>query len=147
MNIAERIEAFDKLKPELKKEFEEYVRNKTIPLDERWKVYLKSGGQFSRTESSIYHGLDFIFGESIDSNGYVRKHLWHEDEQYDRYRTLSMVDVVSMFKGQIAYIAEGKIDKYSKYLTEYQCFKEPDILYRVKEQILEDNIWAFVFDW
>lgn len=76
--MKEKIENFLKLKEELKKELKEYVKDKKIPLEERWELFVKSKlGNHSR----YYYEF-----EGIDWNRYTL----YDDFYTDKYAQITV---------------------------------------------------------
>ena len=102
--MKEKIEQLDKLKQQLTSELREWVKDKSIPLDERWDVFFASGlgvhsGSLENfvnlTDDDLANVRDFNRYEIVDLD-YVREYgsiTLESDEAYDEFRE----DVLSKF--------------------------------------------------
>jgi hypothetical protein len=75
--MKEKIEQFLKEKESLIKEFKKWVKDKNIPLEERWDLFVKSG---LGVHDNYYHkpkGIDWD------------KYTLYDDFYIDRYATIS----------------------------------------------------------
>lgn len=100
-----------------RKEVQIYCRTKSIPLEERWSVFEKCG---------VFLGKDKDWNHTFKS--LPDKFIMYDGEYHvNRYQTVIMINVVD-------YIIE--------------CYGGNDInLDKFKEEILEEFIWSFVYDW
>lgn len=137
---------FFRIKKDIKEDFAMYINDKSIPLDKRWDIFGQSEGLFSSTNGYIYHGLDFVSKQVLSYDGNIRPEPWIYLEDYERYRTINLLDIVDIFEGYAEDINNGNFG-HNNFLQGFTCFTEPDIMIRVKEQILKDNIWSFEYDW
>jgi len=98
--MKEKIEQFFLLKKELEIELVEWVKDKSIPLEERWDVFIKS--KLGNHSGGLYWNF-----ESLDEE------LFHSE--HGKYETLNVEDVISWF-------ARNNKNKYTE--TDFNNFKE-----------------------
>ncbi len=121
MNLQLLIERAFKIQTELdnlKHEFEIFLMDETIPLVTRWDIFQKSPELLKYKNNYIFlFAVEYNEIECID---------W-VDEGYDKYATIDLIDFVN--------IAE-QTNRYS-----------PDIISKMKIDLLHSNCASCVFDW
>lgn len=117
-------------KAELKKDFEEYITAPQFSLDLRWQMFLDAPADLSNHEDYIYHGLDFVNNGKPYGNTWIR----NSENNWERGYKIDLVDNIGEFL---------KL----KCMADWPCMKDPDIMNKVKEQVLKDNIKSFTYDW
>lgn len=113
----------------VKADYLAYIKDRTIPLEERWNIYLQMPDFMKESDGWVEyipifeeHGLN-----------------WYDDFYLDRYVTINLVDIVERLE-------EALTEEYPL------CFEEkvrqiPNIVEEVKEWVLEKNILSFINDW
>lgn len=127
-------------KRQLKYDFEEYITNSEIfSLQHRWQMFLDAPDDLSNNMDSIYHGLDFVNdGEMFGETHHIGD-KWYAalDERGSLISTLELVtDIESKNFEEMLYGFEH-----------WECFKDPDLIVKIKEQLLKDNVKAFRYAW
>lgn len=104
---------------ELKKQFETVIRDKSIPLEERWALFVWAPITFKNTSSWV---------EDFDSEKLLgSKIFWYDDLYYERYETVNTTDMIERFKEKEEFT--------------------PEIIDAFKEEILQKNLGSWVNDW
>lgn len=143
--IYKDLELLNEKKIELKKQFEALIVNKDISLDVRWGLFEKAPKDMKNCDRWIYHGLDdFLKGPGPYQN-------WFQHRDYERREEVDLFYLVEEALVEVVEgLDEGPSGEYWKWFKEYEtweCFKDPNFLDKVKEQILKDNMGSFIFDW
>lgn len=129
---------------ELKKDFEEYITNPVHTLELRWQMFLDAPDELSNIDDSIYHGLNFVKMKNSEYDTWFR----HKFEDYNRGCEISLTEIYEDIEGVYTSIKDGTAPEYIRKNYEDAIFtKDPDMLTKIKEQLLKDNIKSFVFDW
>ena len=119
--MGDRIKAILKATDVLVKDFEEWCKDKTIPLDERWDIFMKSG--FGKHHTYYW---DF---KTFDQNAF------HDGEHVRRYETCDPVRVIDEF---------GKGERLEDFIDQDNYDK---LVIDFKEEVLEKFIKSWNFDW
>jgi hypothetical protein len=106
--MKEKIEKFLKLKKDLTSELKKWVKDKSIPLEERWDVFVDS--ELWENDCYIIHS-DVLDLDRCYSN-------------MDRHETINVEWILEYFSDE----PKEKLDKF-------------------KEEILENFIYSFTYDW
>lgn len=120
--LKENIAHLERQIKETKAEFSEYIKDKNIPLKERWKLFKKAPDYLKKHESWIMN----FDAESLLEDGEI---VWYDDCYVERYST---VDTTSM----IEWFSESDRKKFTK-----------DFIEALREEILQKNLGSFVNDW
>lgn len=123
----EFISGLNKLLKEKKIEFESFITNKNVPLDQRWNLWVKAPSELKNKSSSIE------YFKEIDSD-----QIMYEGElvHTDRYQTIEMVLAAENYEWKLKYPRPTDVHEYTQ-----------EGLNRFKEEILNRNIESFIYDW
>ena len=111
------IRQFNKQKQELTEELRIYVKDKVIPLEDRWEAFKLS--KLGNTDSWVmtFESLNVLYSGEVS---------WYDDFYIDKYQTVNMVDLVE--------------NLYESNFTEKQ-------IDAVKGEVLNTFTLSFVNDW
>ncbi len=115
--MIERLEQFQNVIDGEKRIFEGYIKNKEYPLEDRWEIFIKAPDSLKEYQSWV-----------IDLKGLTnnRTFSWYDDFYVERYQTKDLdADFIERVE---------------------EKFPEVDIN-SIKEQILENNLGSFRYDW
>jgi hypothetical protein len=121
VNFKEQVEDLNKQIEAIKGEFATYIADKSIPLDERWEVFMNAPANLRETSPWIqrFKGLpeDFI---GYDGPVYAERH-----------QTVDMEFILDIL---------GEIEEYDV---------DPDDIDIIafKEDVLSKNLYSFTYDW
>jgi heme oxygenase len=124
---------FLKNKSELKKYFEEYITDIQFPLELRWQMFLDAPRELSNEKLYLYKGLNFLDREDNFSG------RWYQIYDTERGYKIDLVEFVETLE-------ECDEEELEDTYPGFQSFKEPDIIDKIKEQLMKDNIKSFIFD-
>lgn len=136
-----RFDNFKMLKAQLKAEFEAFIVDPVFSQEIRWKMFFDAPKELSNTDSSIYHGLDFV------KTGPSSYDDWFRIQEYDRNQEIDLTDVVYNLQSIVDSISGKKYIYNKDNYIKMPCFQDPDLISKVKEQILKDNMKSFIYDW
>jgi hypothetical protein len=125
------IKEFVKYQNTIKQEFLKAIRDKSVPIAERWEFWcdapsaLKDFSQFSVKFPCM--GKNFH---------------WTHDMWFDRYQTVDLEDVVLELENSVQEQCDDLEQQFHRKL-----FRHPEVLDQLKEEILSRNLEYFVFDW
>jgi hypothetical protein len=125
--------AIDKFKKEhniLKQQFIKAIKDKTIPLEDRWSFWCDAPS--SLKDFSQY---------SVKFESMGKKFHWTYDLDFERYQTVDLEDLAMDLN---SYVQE-QADEEQIYLR--KLFRNPDLLDQLREDVLARNLEYFVFDW
>ena len=109
----------------LKEVFSDYIKDKSVPLEDRWEVFCAAPDDFS-----IHEGCQYHFDREEDDFGEIS---WYDDFYYDRHQTVHMESLIDKIQDKVN-------DRFSpKWNLE--------VLQNFKEEILSKNLKSFVNDW
>jgi hypothetical protein len=117
LTLRDRFAIFERDKTELKDNLEDYITNPAHSLELRWQMFLDAPDDLSTEDSSIYEGLDRILGKDLFDE------LYRPDNRQ---------------RGEVIYLLD---------CIHNLQHKKPELVDKVKEQILKDNIKSFIYDW
>jgi hypothetical protein len=124
--LEERIKTFTAEKENLKNDFAKYIADKSIPLDERWEFFIEAPDELKNFEQWIYEFKCL----SID---------WYDDFHFDRRQEVSAEYIIDSL--------EWKREEAEDEGDEDEAKKWRDIIPLIKEEILDQNMEGFCFDW
>lgn len=125
MNIVEKLEAYKLKGNPLKAEYVEYIKDKTIPLDDRWEAFRAAPSEFKEHSSWVEH---------FDAERLLpaREIAWY-DFGYERHQTVYMYDFVC--------------DTLDDMLDDFDEDEKKKIVDAFKEAVLQRNLESFDYDW
>ena len=117
LNILQNVRVIKDVLAETKVYFEEYIKDTSIPLEERWEVWVEAPMALKGTDTctSTFKGLP---------EGYIGCDLAFSVERYQTRSTLELVECVECKDNNLA------ID-----------------IVALKEDILARNLGSFTYDW
>ena len=120
--MQDKIFALNKSIAELKKEFETYIKDKSIPLEERWDLFVEAPDSLSKMKGWIQHFKIQNLNERIVY------------EEYSRNQNCYAVDF---------------IERATDTLTDNDLSSEQieEISNALKEHFLSKNLKCFQYDW
>lgn len=124
-NFKQRIEEITSQIQAIKTEFEQYISDTSIPLDERWEVFTYAPSEL-RGHSPWVERFDGIPKDFVGHDGYV----WAE-----RYQTIYVTEILERYDDIIHYP-----DDFDLKAGDF------DII-AFKEGVLKRNIGSFDYDW
>lgn len=120
--MKDKIEEFLKTKEQLTEELKIWVKDKSIPLEERWEVFIKSElGE----QSDFYE--DFVHIESDEYNPDGHFHI-------DRHELITVQEILERAQEANYYSKEIMLDTEEKIIE-------------FKEEVLSKFIYSFENDW
>lgn len=124
--ICDIIHNFEIVSDQVKDVFEKFIADKSIPLNDRWVIWVNAPKSLKRHEKYIYHWVNTEFDDGVMYDGYL---YWTE-----RY---SVVDIAWVFE-HISEMDEDDLVRYG--ISEQMIIDE-------KEKILSINLGSYVYDW
>ena len=123
MTILEEIEAYKAAPTELQKRYLMYIVDKSVPLEDRWKVFGAAPSDWKKHDSYIQH----FTVEKMLPGGEIS---WYDDFYVEKYQTVYMFDFLSDCR-------------------EYSGGEDwtDEIVDAFKEEVLLRNLGSFKFDW
>lgn len=122
-------EVFRNIAETLQSEVWTMLKDKSIPLNERWKVFVEASGGVINKVNSYY--MDF---QSMTKAGFGGS--WYDDFYLDRHQTMELTSLVECLEDRNNLNSDSKRFK----MTEEQ-------IEELKEEILQSGYTGFVFDW
>lgn len=120
----------------------ELIVNKEIDLATRWNIYLNAPHEFKNHE---YCTCDFIV---LDKK--VRGFSWYDNMYLEKNQTITGERIIERieqlmrnYENDQEYLAPGS----NKETIGKQFSNNPQLLDELKEEILEQNLGSFVYDW
>jgi hypothetical protein len=119
----------------LKTQFETFIADKSIPLEERWDFFQSMPGVLK--EQDIFAVNFFVFKE------YIPKFSWYDDFGMEQGHAQHMDDIMKRI--------EEEIKDYKSYPQSINrvgkaFVKNPTAMAEFKEEILHRNLKGFIFD-
>lgn len=118
--------------PTLKKQFEAYIEDRSVPLDERWNAFVEASNKLKNTQSWVVH-FDSLPEDFIMYEGPI-----HADRN-QTIETSEMVDSVVDYQN----LVEGE---YYFGNSNHREAMKVDVV-QLKEEILASNLGSFQYDW
>jgi hypothetical protein len=132
-SLNEFIEEFQIAVRVAKDNFKTVIKDKSIPLKERWELFVKAPTELREKDNWIqsFKALDEALGSQVS---------WYDDFNRERHETVYLLDIVS----DLEYLIKD-CELCSK---RFEVFvNKPELLDQYKEEILEKNIESFEYDW
>lgn len=123
--IVKQLAEAQALVSQLKPEFEEYIKNSAVSLDERWGVF-KGAPKFLRNEEPWIQHLKVG----------TKEISWYDDFYYERHQDVDMVEVIESLEEQLDPTSYNHTDEFTQ-----------DDINNLKEDILSKNMGSFNLDW
>lgn len=127
--LAERFRIFTEQAERLKPDFEAYIKDREIPLEERWEFWRLAPDQLKRHDNWIFHGSSLL--DKIIDNGC---NCW------GRGTLVDIADEICNIQENIRYCEEHPDYPYGRELTQGE-------LNVLKEEMLSVNLGSFKYDW
>jgi hypothetical protein len=142
-NIADLKLAIDQMQEESRKlkeranqlrvDFKKIMSDKSIPLDDRWDMFIKAPSDLKGHQSYVW-----------DSKILGRDFNWYTDYSCERHQEVDLIEFVENLEEDFNAIAEGED---AAYMFTEKFEDTPEVVEALKEEILADNIASFTFDW
>lgn len=137
-----RVARINELIASLKEDFEAYIADTSIPLNERWEVFVEANDALSN-HANYLNEYEFT---SINMDKV------HEDwsdvgEVYGRGKQISTVEWVSELIENTQLPSETGGNGWRESRTDQDWLEAEKIVAPVKEEILKHNLKHFCFDW
>lgn len=114
---------------QIKPEYVLYIKDRTIPLEERWNVF-QHMPEFMKQSGGWVEYIPILEDSGIE---------WYDDFYIDRYQTVELNKIIERIKEELD-------DEYKGDL--YEKIKDiPNLVDEIKEWVLENNIYSFINDW
>lgn len=129
MSILDEIKDFKSKPNPLIGRYVEYIKDKTIPLEERWEVFVEAPNEWKNNET---WAVDFE-SEKLLKTGNI---CWHSDFYIERHEIIYVVDFV--------------LDRLPEYLETDNYYGKDEIKTiadAFKEEVIQKNLGSFVLDW
>ena len=131
-----RVDLLVKEENEVKEQLTNAFKDKSIPLDERWELFVKTPVHLKKNER---HYVEFA---TFKEGGYDFQ--WYDDFYIERYETVNLVRVVEKVEKEMSYIGQHG---YSTRPLFQSFFDDDNKIIRLKEEILQRGIGSFTNDW
>lgn len=125
MSIKDELIAYKQDSNPLKDRFLAFIKDKSVPLNERWETYLEAPREFLEHHFWVVH----FDSEKLLESGEIS---WYDDFGADRGVTVSGADIIDRMEDSI----EFEDDVYT-----------PEIVAAFKEEILQKGLGSFDYDW
>lgn len=133
MKASDQMKKIQDQMKELKSNFELYIVNLSIPLEERWQTFINAPAEMKNHD---HYGPSF----KTLPNDFV---MYEGPIHADRGETIKIKE---MFETIEESLEDIKNDSYCGADWHLKCFKELDVN-ALKEEILTKNWGAFSYDW
>jgi hypothetical protein len=110
----------------IKNRFIEYIQDKTIPMENRWEVFLEAPSDWKNHESYIQHF-------DVEKKLISREISWYDDFYIEKNETVHMENVIERL--------EEDLEDFEKHGW------TKDLISELKEEILQTNLGSFNYDW
>jgi hypothetical protein len=127
-NFKQKLKSFETQRKTFKKEFEKIIKNKKIPLADRWLLWEDAPDALKEHDTFIHRGDNTKGGQAFNE--------WREG--FDDMR--GGFDVASMISDDAYHVA------HPDEVDEYEDEREQDVEL-IMEYILKANIGSFEWDW
>lgn len=133
MTIKPLIEACAKVLDEFKSSFAEYIKETSVPLEQRWSDFCLA------VKRGVYHNVDSGGGyyQVLDN---LSGFSWYDSLHIDRYQTVDLVDLIKMLEEEL------KANRIESLETKSLPTEQSQID-DLKEEILQDGYSHFILDW
>lgn len=126
--MLDEINAFKSDSSPLKEKYLNYIQDKSIALEERWKAFCEAPADWKNTDGYIVH---FAVEKALKENG--GEISWYDDFYIEKNETVHLINVIERLEDEI------------------ESFEElgwnSDLIKQFKEEILEKNLASFDYDW
>lgn len=143
--VKEAVEQMNATVRAVKHDFETFIVDTTVPLDERFEVWTDAPNELKNHQGWIVH-FKTLHDDAIGYDGYIR--------HADRHETVHIDDLLDAiqdgFADYEAYKEEPPTDESS---WEYRYFKKKEKIFEefdlaaFKEEVLSMNLGSFEYDW
>lgn len=126
MTLLERIIEYKNKEPDpIIEEYQQYIVDTSIPLNDRWDVFSAAPDEWKNQDSFIPH---FSFEKKIPNFS------WYDVFYKERYQTIYLSDIIEGL--------ESNLDWHMKKFSWTQ-----DLVDEWKEEVLAMNLGSFIYDW
>lgn len=127
------MEIHKRAKEDLKAQYLSIIHNKNIDLDIRWKTFIEAPHEFKKHE---LYGPYFVVIDQITNFS------WYDDMSLDRHQTMDSKNLISRIEESLVTHKSGYATSLSKHFI-----SNPELILELKEEILEQNMGSFTYDW
>lgn len=124
--ICDLIHKYEIVKDQVKEHFVNFIVDKSIPLNDRWTIFVNAPDELKDQHSWIYHWVTKVFDDGVMYDGSIK---WVE-----KYETVYMKDVFE----RISEMEESELVELG--VTE-------EIISTEKEKILSLNVGSYRYYW
>lgn len=122
--LTEKIKKIGKEVESLKKDFAKFVKDKSLPLDERWGLFVEYGRIYGGEGSWVQHF-------KVEQKLKHKEICWYDDFYVERRQTVELPQI---------------IESIEENLCEDSDWTE-ELVVEFKEEILDKNMYSFTYDW
>jgi hypothetical protein len=136
-HVKTEIELVNRAVANLQKTFCEVIKDKTIPLDERWNLWRDAPSNLKENESWIVN---------FEIENKVGEISWFDDFYIERNQTIYMADIIEREREDVKYLQGDPDYKFAKQITK-KFMDSPELLDEWREEILQLNLESFQLYW
>lgn len=125
--IRGKFRQMEKMVKDVRTEFETVIKDTTISLDDRWKLFKQAPEELRGTDSWIW---------VPDTFAKYNKD-WEDLAWVERYKVINVIDRIDGYEGEDLIVIDG----------EEGIYQDPEWILELKEEVLRLNIGSFTFDW
>lgn len=129
-----RVDRINEAIAALKPDFDEFIKDKSYSLEERWEVFKNANSELSNHQSWI---IDLPTKNNYDFS-------WYDEFYTERYQTINLVQFVEETLADLE--EEAKDSESYQHESKKKLWESLDVN-QIKEWILENNIKSFKHDW
>ncbi len=133
MDVLSRMKKVQESLEKSKLPFEQYIKNKEIPLDERWEIFILAPSEM-KTHENYLTSFDSLPNDFVMYDGPIHA---------DRGNTIETKDMIENIQESLDEISSGDFYRDDYYKNK---FLEVD-MNAIKEEILSKNMGSFDYDW
>lgn len=108
----------------LSKRYVEYIRDKSIPLNDRWEVFKEAPKDWKNQSNWV---------QQFEVERKLGEISWYDDFYIEKNQTVDMVDIVERLE-----------DDPTRFFNKGWTL---ELIVEFKEEILQENISSFNYDW
>lgn len=126
----------------VKSDFEVFIVDKSIPLDERFDVWLSAPTELKNHQSWIVH-FKCLHDDAVGYDGFVYNAERHETVQIDELFDCIKESYAEYLEGEPDGTCDWSLRWYKNKQKVFENFNLSDL----KEEVLEMNLGSFEYDW
>jgi hypothetical protein len=129
-----KLDQYQQLLKEIKKDYQSVIIDKNIPLDERWEFFKNAPAELKQHSPYGFH-----------LSAFPSSWNWYSDYDCERHQTVDLFDLVSELEEDVERLADG--DDAMFFYTEKVLKNNPNAVSEIKEEMMRLNVSSFTFDW